>query len=289
MERISKILIIVSILLSLIISPSLGFADTSSDDAEIETIELSFNPFSFIKSFFEKIFFRSKSEFDFDIDVDPAIATIKQGGTAKAYVKVTPVKGDRENVDLTITNWNSQGVTSSFETTSTKTGSWLYITASCKTPPDGYLHTVQGASGIRTSVDSINVIVEENTEDCTEPTTTTAPTTSAPTVSDVKPSISSTSATCTESAITFTGSASGPVGTYVTKVFSFEMECDAWGSPCYRDSGEPESTNWKQSRQGGSVGGKMTVHMRLCTEVPGGGCEYNEKVTYVAECPMHEY
>lgn len=262
MREIGKKYLIFGVLFLISLSVGCTSSDKSQDDLELTPL----------------------GDFDFDVDVDPPVVTIDQGGTAAVDVSVKLVRGEPQRVKLTITGWGTVDITSQFDnpTPSAGTGTKLYITASCDTPPDDYLHTVQGEVGTRTSVDSVNLIVTEKS-DCTPPTIT-APvaTTSAPTAPEVTPTISGTSTTCVQQSAntyinTFTGTASGPIGTYVTMAKNFETECDAWGSNCERDDGEPASTNWKKVR----IGPITSTYTSLCTE----GCEYKEQIYQQEECP----
>jgi len=105
--------------------------------------------------------------FDFDVDVDPPIVTIKQGETAQATVTAKLLRGESQAIDLTVTDWSTAGITSWFndpELTPTTGGvsTTLSIQTTCDTQVDDYLHTVQGAAGILSSVDSVNVKVIAN-------------------------------------------------------------------------------------------------------------------------------
>ncbi len=103
-------------------------------------------------------------DFDFDVDVDPAIVTITQGETGKAMVTVKLVRGDPKAVKLTATKWDIADISVWFDNpVVTPTGTTLlHIKTTCNTPPDDYLHTVQGAAGARASVDSVNLRVIAN-------------------------------------------------------------------------------------------------------------------------------
>jgi len=105
--------------------------------------------------------------FDFDVDVDPPILTIKQGETAKATVNVKLVRGNPQPVKLTVTDWSSQNINAWFDQSSLAMGerTVLNIKAGCSTPPGEYLYTAQGEVGFRSSVDSVNVEVT-NYPDC---------------------------------------------------------------------------------------------------------------------------
>lgn len=104
-----------------------------------------------------------KESFDFDVDVDPPIITIKQGEIAKATVSVRLVRGNPQPVKLTVTDWSSQNINAWFDKSPLSPGesTILNIKASCNTLPGEYLHTAQGEVGIRSSVDSVNVKVTD--------------------------------------------------------------------------------------------------------------------------------
>lgn len=233
------------ILLVLLLFTGCTGSDESQDDLELKPIE----------------------DFDFDVDVDPAIVTIEQGGTAEVDVTVKLVRGESQQVKLTITNWGA-GITTQFAnpTPSADTSTKLYITASCDTKADDYLHTVQGEVGTRTSVDSVNVKVEEKS-DCTEPTTAK----STPTGPE-EPVTISVKADCTidktyppdeygtlygDLTTTHSGSASGPVNSYLGTLINRKenypedriIDCGAWGNNCKRDEGEPSVTSWSEKKK----------------------------------------
>jgi len=109
-------------------------------------------------------------EFDFDVDVEPHIVNIKQGEIATINVTVNLIRGTSQSVLLTFTEWGSDfginatlGKSIASPTYKTK----LYIKTTCETPADQYLFTVRGetAGTYKTSVDSANIIVEED-KDC---------------------------------------------------------------------------------------------------------------------------
>lgn len=99
--------------------------------------------------------------FDFDVDVDPPIITIKQGETAKATVSVKLLRGNPQPLKMTVTDWSSQNINAWFDKSSLNPGesTILNIRTSCNTPSDEYLHTAQGEIGFRSSVDAVNVKV----------------------------------------------------------------------------------------------------------------------------------
>jgi len=104
------------------------------------------------------------SGFDFDVDVDPPVIDITQGGAATPMITVRLVKGTAKDVDLTVTRWpniNAFIVNPTVTPTETTT---LTIETTCDTPPDNYLFTVQGETSgtFRTSVDSVSVQVNKN-------------------------------------------------------------------------------------------------------------------------------
>ena len=104
------------------------------------------------------------STFDFDVDVDPPVINIDQGAAATPLVTVRLLKGTAKDVGLTVTRWpniNAFIVNPTVTPTETTT---LTIETTCDTPPDNYLFTVRGETTgtFRTSVDSVNVIVNKN-------------------------------------------------------------------------------------------------------------------------------
>jgi len=103
-------------------------------------------------------------DFDFDVDVDPPIVTIKQGETAKATVAVREVRGNPGPITLTVTDWSSQNINAWFDKSPLSVGdtTTLHIQTSCDTPPDEYLFTAQGEAGIKSSVDSVTVNVVDD-------------------------------------------------------------------------------------------------------------------------------
>ncbi|MEE9525847.1 MAG: hypothetical protein V3V78_04550 [Candidatus Woesearchaeota archaeon] len=103
-------------------------------------------------------------EFDFDVDVDPAIVSVVQGETATPLVTVRKVRGQAKDVSLTVTSWpNIKAFLVNKVVTPTETTT-LTIETSCDTAPDNYLFTVQGetAGTFKTSVDSVSVQVTKN-------------------------------------------------------------------------------------------------------------------------------
>lgn len=127
----------------------------------------SLNPFKLIKSFFGKIFpsiFGTPTEFDFDVGVSTHSVTVEQKGTAEVGVSVDLVKGEKKPVALTITSWGTADISAWFvpSTVSPSGGARLYIKTTCNTPTGDYLHTVQGASGTRSSVDAVTLWVTAN-------------------------------------------------------------------------------------------------------------------------------
>ena len=102
-------------------------------------------------------------EFDFDVDVDPAIETIEQGSKASPTVVVKKIRG-QGNVDLTVTKWdgiNAYLTNPSVTPTETTT---LNIETTCDTKVGNYLFTVQGETkdSFKTSVDSVSIQVTKN-------------------------------------------------------------------------------------------------------------------------------
>lgn len=104
------------------------------------------------------------SEFDFDVDVDPAIVSIIQGATATPLVTVKLVKGKAQDVVLTVTNWPKLKAFIVNPTTTPTETTTLTIETTCDTPVDNYLYTVQGetAGTFKTSVDSVSIQVAKN-------------------------------------------------------------------------------------------------------------------------------
>jgi hypothetical protein len=108
------------------------------------------------------------SDFDFDVDVEPAIVEVEQGSTTTPLVTVKRVKG-RGDVQLTTTEWpNIVAFLTNTPVTPTETTT-LNLRTSCKTKPDSYLFSVTGETTasskvktFRSSQDSINLIVKKN-------------------------------------------------------------------------------------------------------------------------------
>jgi len=100
----------------------------------------------------------------FDVDVNPHIIEVKQGETAEVDVVVKLLRGESQIVDLTVTDWSSAKITSWFDSPKLETGksTKLYIRTTCETKEDDYLHTAQGAAGIRSSVDAVTVKVTKS-------------------------------------------------------------------------------------------------------------------------------
>lgn len=106
-------------------------------------------------------------DFDFDVDVEPHIVTIKQGEIATINVTVKLVKGTSQPVLLTTTDWGSDfGITAllAISTVTPPATTKLYIETTCDTPADEYLFTVRGETSgtFKTSMDSTNIIIEED-------------------------------------------------------------------------------------------------------------------------------
>lgn len=104
--------------------------------------------------------------FEFDIDT-PTFATVNQGETVSVQVTISYLRGEREQVALSSTNWNNLGITTWFDDnpvlpTQTTT---FFIKTSCSTPPDNYSFDVLGTSeSSATSIDSVTVTVKPNPE-----------------------------------------------------------------------------------------------------------------------------
>lgn len=111
----------------------------------------------------------SSEDFEFDVDVNPHIATIKQGEIAVVNITVRLVRGTPQPVALTTTEWESAleiyPIFAKTTVTPTET-TMLYIETTCDTPPDEYLFTVRGEEegSFHTSVDSVNIKVVENSD-----------------------------------------------------------------------------------------------------------------------------
>lgn len=111
-----------------------------------------------------------QEEFDFDVDVDTHIVTIKQGEIAVINVTVKIVKGTAQPVVITMTDWGYEFDITALLAKSTVTPTEttkLYVETTCDTPADEYLFTVLGETTgtFKTSMDSTSIIVEEN-QDC---------------------------------------------------------------------------------------------------------------------------
>jgi len=108
-----------------------------------------------------------QEDFDFDVDVEPHIVSIKQGEIALINITVKLVKGTSQPVLLTTTDWGSDfGITAllAISTVTPPATTKLYIETTCDTPADEYLFTVRGETSgtFKTSMDSTNIIIEED-------------------------------------------------------------------------------------------------------------------------------
>jgi len=103
-------------------------------------------------------------EFDFDVDVDPAIVEIIQGGTATAHINTKLTKGTAKNVKLTVTSWPTLNAFITNPTVTPTETTTLNVETTCNTVPDTYLYTVQGSTTdtFKTSTDSVSVVVKKN-------------------------------------------------------------------------------------------------------------------------------